>query len=78
MTLFISGAEIFWILIIVVVLFGSKRLPEISRGIGKGMREFRRATDDIKKEINTASGGIGDELKGIKREANNIKKDLKG
>lgn len=49
--LFISGGEIFFILIAVLVLFGSKKIPEIARGLGKGLKEFRKVTNDIKKEI---------------------------
>ena len=52
MYLFISGAEIFVILVIVVMLFGSDKLPEIARGLGKGMRQIKDATNDIKNEIN--------------------------
>lgn len=50
--LFISGSEIFIILLVVLLLFGSKKIPEVAKGLGKGIREFRRATDEIKKEIN--------------------------
>lgn len=55
MYLFISTGEIFFILFIVVMLFGTDKLPEIARGLGKGMRQLRDATNDIKREIN-ASG----------------------
>ncbi len=51
MYLFISGAEIFVILLIVVMLFGADKLPEIARGLGKGMRQIKDATNDIKREI---------------------------
>ena len=51
MYLFISGGEIFVILIIAVMLFGADKLPEIARGLGKGMRQIKDATDDIKREI---------------------------
>ncbi len=49
--LFISGAEIFVVLLVVLLLFGSKKIPEVAKGLGKGLQEFRRATDEIKKEI---------------------------
>jgi len=49
--LFISGQEIFIVMIVVLLLFGAKKIPEIAKGLGKGMREFRKATDDIKREI---------------------------
>ena len=51
MYLFISGAEIFVILLIVVMVFGADKLPEIARGLGKGMRQVKDATNDIKREI---------------------------
>ncbi len=55
MFLFISGAEILVILLIVVMVFGADKLPEIARGLGKGMRQVKDATNDIKREIkNTA------------------------
>ena len=69
--LFISGSEIFIILIVVLVLFGAKKIPELAKGLGKGMREFKKATDDIKKEINDGSNDI---IKDI----NEMKDDLKG
>ena len=64
--LFISGAEIFIILVVVLVLFGAKKIPEIAKGLGKGMREFRKATDDIKKELNDSSSDIVNDIKDMK------------
>ena len=55
MYLFISGAEIFVILLIVVMLFGADKLPEIARGLGKGMRQIKDATNDIKREIHNST-----------------------
>jgi len=55
MYLFISGPEIFVILLIVVMLFGSSKLPEIARGLGKGMRQIKDATNDIKQEIKASA-----------------------
>lgn len=42
-----------WIVIglAVLLLFGAKRIPELARGLGQGIKEFRKASDDIKKEI---------------------------
>lgn len=47
----LGGGEILLILVATVVMFGSKRIPEIARGLGKGIREVRNATNDIKREI---------------------------
>ncbi len=46
-----------WILIIVVLLllFGAKKIPELARGLGKGIREFKDASREIKREIDEAS-----------------------
>jgi len=49
--LFISGAEIGFILFIVLLVFGADKIPEIARGLGKGMRQIKDATNDIKSEI---------------------------
>jgi len=67
--LFISGQEIFIVMIVVLLLFGANKIPEIAKGLGKGMREFRKATDDIKKEIN-------DHSREITQDVNKIKDDL--
>ncbi len=64
--LFISGPEIIVILLVVLLLFGSKKIPEFARGIGKGMREFRKATEDIKREINEETNEIKDGIKDMK------------
>ncbi|KRP30422.1 MAG: Sec-independent protein secretion pathway component [Cryomorphaceae bacterium BACL22 MAG-120619-bin32] len=53
--LFISGQEIFFIMIIVVMFFGADKIPEIARGLGKGMRQIKDATNDIKNEINESA-----------------------
>ncbi len=47
--------EILVILFIVLLLFGAKKLPELARGLGQGMREFKRATNEIQDEIKSAT-----------------------
>lgn len=64
--LFISGGEIFVVLVVVLLLFGANKIPEFAKGLGKGMREFRKATDDIKKEINDHSGDVMDDISDLK------------
>jgi sec-independent protein translocase protein TatA len=51
MLLFIGGAEIILIVFVVLLLFGAKKIPEVARAMGKGYREFQKATEDIKREI---------------------------
>ena len=43
--------EILLILVVILVLFGARRLPELARGLGQGINEFRDAVDSSKKEI---------------------------
>jgi len=71
--LFISGGEIFIILIVILLLFGSKKLPELAKGLGKGMKEFRKATNDIKKEFENESQTV----KEISEITKTIKKETK-
>lgn len=47
----IGTQEVIFIVIIILLLFGGKKLPELARGLGKGIREFKDASDGIKREI---------------------------
>lgn len=79
MFLFISGAEIAFILFIVIMVFGADKLPEIARGLGKGMRTLKDATNDIKHEISKSAEEAGldtDVTKGINQELQKVKDDL--
>lgn len=53
-----GGIEIVLIILVVLLLFGAKRIPELARGIGQGIQEFRKASDDIKKEIDKGADEI--------------------
>ena len=48
---FIGTQEVIIIAIIVLLLFGGKKIPELMRGIGKGIRSFKEGMDDVKSEI---------------------------
>lgn len=77
--LFISGPEIFVILLIVVMLFGADKLPEIARGLGKGMRQIKDATNDIKREIKTSAEKHDIDLdvaSSVKKEINKVKDNI--
>ena len=50
--------EIIIILVIVLLLFGGRKIPELMRGLGKGVREFNDAKNNVKKEIEESSSSI--------------------
>ena len=79
MFLFISGLEIVFILFIVVMVFGADRIPEIARGLGKGMRQLKDATNEVKAEIQKSADKQGLDTnftKDIKDEINKVKDDI--
>ena len=51
----IGGSELFLILLVILVFFGAKKLPELAKGLGQGIREFRKAAkyvqDEVEKEV---------------------------
>lgn len=47
----IGVPEVLIVLLVILLFFGAKRIPELARGIGQGINEFRKASDEIKKEI---------------------------
>jgi len=68
-----SGGEVFIILLFILIFFGSKRIPEFARTLGKGMREVRNATDSIKKEI---TGSVRDVEREIYENRKNFTEDI--
>ncbi|WP_410504371.1 twin-arginine translocase TatA/TatE family subunit [Maribacter sp. ACAM166] len=78
-SLFISGAEIFFIMFIVVMVFGADKIPGIAKGLGKGMRQLKDATEDIKQEIQKSADKQGIDtsfVKDIKKDIDDMKKDV--
>lgn len=77
--LFISGAEIAFVMFIVIMVFGADKVPEIARGLGKGMRQLKDATNDIKTEITKTAERNDIDLdltKDIKKEIEKAKEDI--
>ena len=50
-----GGPQVILILAIVIILFGAKKIPELARGVGLGIKEFKKATKEVTDEINNAS-----------------------
>jgi TatA/E family protein of Tat protein translocase len=51
----IGGSEILLVLLVVLILFGSKRIPEFARAMGKATREVRKALNQIRDEVDSAA-----------------------
>ncbi len=54
----LGATEIILILFIVLIFFGSKKIPELAQGLGKGIREFRKATREIQDDVENESKAI--------------------
>ena len=66
----LGAPEIIIIAIVVLVVFGAKRIPEFARGLGQGIKEFRQASKDIKKEIEESSRDIEDAVNHEEKQTN--------
>lgn len=67
----IGMPEVILILAIALMVLGPKKLPELARSLGKGIAEFKRATQDFKDTIN-----VDDEVRQVKETMNDIKDDI--
>jgi TatA/E family protein of Tat protein translocase len=65
---FIGGSEIVVVLLAALLLFGADKMPEVIRGLSKGMKEFRKVTDDIKKEFEESTRDIKEEMDDVTSE----------
>jgi sec-independent protein translocase protein TatA len=63
-----GGSEILLIMLVALLLFGSDKIPEVARMLGKGLREFHKVTDDLKRELNDGAQDIHDSYKDIKKD----------
>lgn len=63
----IGSEELLMILAAVLLLFGGKKIPELAKGLGKGIHEFKKATQD---------GGVVDDIKDVASEVGELKNDV--
>ncbi|MGQ0829685.1 MAG: twin-arginine translocase TatA/TatE family subunit [Bacteroidota bacterium] len=59
----LGGGEVFLIVLVIILFFGSDKLPGIAKGLGKGLREINDAKNQIQSEISKSTGGITEEIK---------------
>jgi|TARA_B100000900_G_C20531176_1_gene696394 sec-independent protein translocase protein TatA len=76
MLLFISGPEILFIGLVVLLVFGADKIPEISKGLGKGIRAVRDATDEVKSEIKKGAKNKGIDTESIEKDIESVKEDI--
>jgi TatA/E family protein of Tat protein translocase len=73
--------ELIVIFVIALLVFGPKKLPELGKSLGKGLREFKRATDDLKSnwedQIKDAENSVKDVKDTVTQATDDIKKDFK-
>jgi sec-independent protein translocase protein TatA len=50
----LGTGEIMWIAIVVLVLFGARKVPELMKGVGQGIKEFKKASRDVQDEVQRA------------------------
>ncbi|MGQ9798827.1 MAG: twin-arginine translocase TatA/TatE family subunit [Ignavibacterium sp.] len=59
----LGAGEIILIILVILLLFGAKKIPELAQGLGKGMKEFKKAVRDVEDEIKKADEEIKKEEK---------------
>jgi len=59
----IGGMELILILSVILIFFGARRIPELARGLGKGIREFKDASSGVRREIEEGINTQADEPK---------------
>ena len=74
--LFISGPEILFIGLVVLLVFGADKIPEISKGLGKGIRAVKDATDEVKSEIKKSAKSKGVDTESLKKDIENVKEKI--
>ena len=50
----LNGPEVIVLLVIVLILFGAKKLPELAKGLGQGIKEFKKSSREVQEEFNSA------------------------
>ena len=59
--------EIALVILVIIILFGGKKLPELARGLGLGLREFKKAKQEIKDEVKNVTDEVEDTEKEVEK-----------
>lgn len=76
MIYFISGAELVFVFFVILLVFGADKVPDIARTLGKGIRQVRNATQDIKSEIEKSAEKQGLDTEQIKQDLKEVKDEV--
>ena len=76
MIYFISGAELVFVFFVILLVFGADKVPDIARTLGKGIRQVRNATQDIKSEIEKSAEKKGLDTKKIEQDIKEVKDEV--
>ncbi|MCC6182985.1 MAG: twin-arginine translocase TatA/TatE family subunit [Bacteroidia bacterium] len=75
----LGGSEVILILIVILLLFGGKGVPNIARALGKGIREFKDAADGVQRDVMKNTGGItqtiNEHIQEVKKEVDKLTDD---
>ena len=74
--LFISGPEIVFIFFIILMIFGADKIPDIAKGMAKGIKKVKDATQEIKTEIMKSAEKKGIDTDSISKEIDKVKDDI--
>lgn len=76
----IGGSEFIFIIFVAIMLFGADKIPDVARGLAKGMQQLKSATDDIKTEIHKTAVDNGFDKEsltgGLSEEVNRVKENF--
>lgn len=75
--LFISGGELVLVMLLALLFFGSKAIPDIAKTLGKGMREFKKATNEIKRELDQQTSDIKKDINDVTSTVNKETSEIK-
>ena len=68
----LGGGEIMMVMLIILLFFGSKKIPEFAKGLGKGIRQFKDATDGIQKDMHNSVKDVQNEINEVKKASKKI------
>ncbi len=76
MIFFISGAELVFVFMIVLLVFGANRIPEIARTLAKGIQQVKSASRDFRAELEKSAEAQGLDTKELQKEVDDLKKEI--